>query len=66
MTMRTELAPSWTVWNDGDSEPLHKAPDRQKAERLLLGPPDHDYAYIQSPTGEQYAWNHFCGSWERV
>ena len=66
MTMRTAPAPSWTVWNDGDTEPLHEAPDRQEAEHLLLGRPDHDYAYIQSPAGEQYAGNHFRGSWERV
>ena len=66
MTMRTELAPSWTVWNDRDSEPPREAPDRQEAERLLLGRPDHDYTYIQSPADEQYAWNHVRGSWERV
>jgi hypothetical protein len=66
MTMPAELAPSSAVWNDGDSGPLREAPDRQEAERLLLGRPDHDYAYIQSPAGEQYAWNHVRGSWERV
>ena len=66
MTVRTGLAPFWTVWNDGDTEPLQETPDRQGAERLLLGFPDHDYTYIQSPTGEQYAWNHIRESWERI
>ena len=66
MTLLTEPARPWTVWNDGDKKPLHETPTRQEAEHLLLGRRDHDYAYIQSPTGEQYAWNCFRKSWERV
>ena len=46
--MLTSPARPWTVWNDGDTEPLNEAITRQEAEHLLLGYPDHDYAYIQS------------------
>ena len=66
MTTLTSPARPWTVWNDGDTEPLDEAITRQEAERLLLGYPDHDYAYIQSPSGEQYTWNPFRRSWERI
>jgi hypothetical protein len=64
--MLTSPARPWTVWNDGDTEPLDEAITRQEAERLLLGYPDHDYAYIQSPSGEQYTWNPFRRSWEQI
>ncbi len=66
MTMLTSPARPWTVWNDGGTEPLNEAITRQEAELLLLGYPDHDYAYIQSPSGEQYAWNPFRRSWEQI
>ena len=66
MTVLTGPACPWTVWNDGDAEPLHEAPTCQQAKHLLLGRPDHDYSYIQSPTGEQYAWNCFRKCWERI
>lgn len=64
--MLTSPACAWTVWNDGDTEPLDEAITRHEAERLLVGYPDHDYAYIQSPSGEQYTWNPFRRSWERI
>ena len=66
MTILTSSAHSWTVWNDGDTESLHETPTQQEAENLLLGCPDHDCTYIQSPAGEQYAWNGFRKSWERI
>jgi hypothetical protein len=56
----------WTVWIDEQAAPLHKVRHRQDAERILLDYEDHDYMYIESPTGEQYAWNHIHHCWERV
>jgi hypothetical protein len=56
----------WTVWIDEMAAPLHKAQYRRDAERILLDHVDHDYMYIESPAGEQYAWNHSRRCWERV
>lgn len=36
------------------------------AERILLSYPNHDYMYIQSPAGAQYARNCFRNTWERI
>jgi hypothetical protein len=63
--LRTPAHP-WTVWIDEMAAPLHKVQHRQDAERILLDYADHDYMYIESPAGEQYAWNHFRRCWERV
>jgi hypothetical protein len=62
----TEPASLWTVWIDETATPLHKVQHRGDAERILLGYSDHDYMYIESPAGEQYAWNDFHHCWERI
>lgn len=56
----------WTVRIDEMVAPLHKVQHRQDAERILLDYADHDYMYIESPAGEQYAWNHIRRCWERI
>jgi len=56
----------WTVWMDGETVPLRKALNHTEAERVLLGYPIHDYMYIESPEGAQYAWNHVRKCWERI
>jgi hypothetical protein len=56
----------WTVWIDEMDAPLHKVQHRGDAERILLDCTNHDYMYIESPAGEQYAWNHFRRCWERI
>jgi hypothetical protein len=61
-----DVASMWTVWIDETAAPLHKMQHRQDAERILLEYADHDYMYIESPAGEQYAWNHVRHCWERI
>jgi hypothetical protein len=51
---------------DGETVPLRKALNHTEAERVLLGYPIHDYMYIESPEGAQYAWNHVRKCWERI
>jgi hypothetical protein len=61
-----EPAGPWTVWIDEEAAPLHKVQHRGDAERTLLAYTDHDYMYIESPTSEQYTWNHVRRCWERI
>ena len=63
---RRRPAHLWTIWIDGDAAPLHRVPQREQAERILRTYPDHDYMYIASPTGTEYAWNCFRECWEEI
>jgi hypothetical protein len=56
----------WTVWVDGAAEPACRFLLRQPAEHALFLFSDHDYMYIESPSGSQYAWNSFRLSWETI
>lgn len=56
----------WTVWVDGAAKPAYRFFLRHEAERALFEFPDHDYMYIESPSGSQYTWNPFRACWEWI